>query len=63
MENVLDFSKRHHRFFEEMTRIPHGSYHEEEYSRYLERFARERGLAYVRDEMNNVVMYKPASRL
>lgn len=61
MKNVLDFSKRHHRFFEEMTRIPHGSYHEEAYSRYLEQFAQERGLTYVRDAMNNVVMYQPAS--
>lgn len=61
MQNTLNFSKRHHRFFEEMTRIPHGSFHERAYSDYLVQFAQARGLTYVRDKMNNVVIYKPAS--
>lgn len=61
MQNILDHSKRHQRFFEEMTRIPHGSYHEQAYGDYLVRFAQERGLAYRRDEIGNVVIYKPAS--
>ena len=62
MENwILDHTKRHHRFFEEMTRIPHGSYHEESYGNYLIQFARERGLTCKRDEIGNVVIYKPAS--
>ncbi len=30
--NVLDHTKAHQRFFEEMTRIPHGSFHERAYS-------------------------------
>lgn len=32
MNNVLDWAKPHQRFFEEMTRIPHGSENEQEYS-------------------------------
>lgn len=58
---ILDHKKRHHRFFEEMTRIPHGSYHEQAYGDYLVQFARERHFEYRRDEIGNVVIYKPAS--
>ena len=61
MDNILDHSKRHQRFFEEMTRIPHGSYHEQAYGDYLVRFAKERKLSYRRDAIGNVVIYKPAS--
>ena len=35
MEHVLDWSKAHQKYFEEMAGIPHGSYHEKEYSDYL----------------------------
>lgn len=58
---VLDMSKRHHRFFEEIAQIPHGSFHEKEISDYFVAFARERGLSCVQDAMNNVVIYKKAS--
>ena len=61
MHNVLDHTKRHQRFFEEMTRIPHGSFHEQAYGDYLVRFATERGLECRRDAIGNVVIYKPAS--
>lgn len=59
MQNILDHTKRQQRFFEEMTRIPHGSYHEQAYGDYLERFASQRGLLCRRDEIGNVVIYKP----
>lgn len=59
--NVLDHGKLHQKYFEEMTRIPHGSYHEEKYADYLEAFAREHGFEYVRDHVSNVIIYKPAS--
>lgn len=59
---VLNPEIRHQRYFEEMTRIPHGSYHEQKYGDYLEQFAREHGLDYRRDEIGNVIMYKPASK-
>lgn len=56
---VLDHKKRHHRFFEEMTRIPHGSFHEKEYGDYLVRFAKERSFEYKRDAIGNVMIHKP----
>lgn len=59
---VLNPAVPHQRFFEEMTRIPHGSYHEKVYGDYLEKFAVEHHLEYRRDEIGNVVMYKPASK-
>lgn len=60
--NVLDWSKRHHRFFEEITRIPHGSRHEQPLSDFIACFAREHDFRYVQDDMGNIVVYKPASR-
>ncbi len=59
--NVLDHTKAHQHFFEEMTRIPHGSFHEKAYSDYLVAFAKDHGLKYIQDDMNNVIMYAPAS--
>lgn len=52
----------HQKYFEEMTRIPHGSFHEEAYSAYLEEFAKAHQFTYERDEMNNVIICKPASK-
>ena len=60
-EWVLDHRKRHHRYFEEMTRIPHGSFHEAQYGDYLVRFAIEHHFEYRRDAIGNVIIYKPAS--
>ena len=60
--NVLDWSVPYMRHFEEMSRIPHGTFHEEIYSDYLVNWAKEHGLAYVQDEMNNVVIYKAGSK-
>ena len=48
-------------YFEEICKIPHGSGNTREISDYLVNFAKERNLAYVQDEMNNVVIYKPAT--
>ena len=61
MKNVLDWEKPYHRFFEEMTRIPHGSFHEKAYSDYLVSFAKERGLRYKQYPIGNVIIYKEAS--
>ncbi|MBP3412737.1 MAG: aminoacyl-histidine dipeptidase [Oscillospiraceae bacterium] len=49
------------RFFEEICGIPHGSLDTKRISDYCVRFAQERGLEYVQDEHNNVVIYKPAT--
>ena len=46
MKNVLDHTSPIQRHFEEMTRIPHGSYNEKQYSDYLVEFAKKHNLAY-----------------
>ena len=48
-------------YFEEICSIPHGSGNTKQISDYLVNFAKERQLKYVQDEMNNVVIYKPAT--
>lgn len=49
-------------FFEEITKIPRGSGHEEKIAAWLEKFAAERGLPCFRDDVNNVFITCPASR-
>ena len=56
--SVLDTNIPIYRFFEEISDIPRGSGNEEGISRYLASFAEARGLRYVRDSLNNVVIYK-----
>lgn len=48
-------------YFEEISRIPHGSYHTGEISDYLAGFAKERGLAFWQDSAGNVIIVKEAS--
>lgn len=48
-------------YFEEITRIPHGSGNVEQISDYLAGFARERGLFYIQDELKNVIIVKEAT--
>ena len=63
MSYVLDGlnPKGFFKWFEEITRIPHGSYHEEQLATFLENFAKERNLECVRDEMDNVLIRVPAT--
>ena len=42
-------------------KIPHGSFHEEKIADYVENFAKEHNFKYVRDDMNNVIIYKDAT--
>ncbi len=49
-------------FFEEITKIPRGSGNEEGIARYIENFARERGLFCVRDAANNVFVRMEATK-
>lgn len=53
--------KRVFYYFEELCKIPHGSGNTKQISDYLVSFAKEHELEYVQDEMNNVVIYKPAT--
>lgn len=48
-------------YFEEICKIPHGSYHEKAISDYLVNFAKEHGLKVYQDALYNVVMLVEAS--
>lgn len=48
-------------YFEELTKIPHGSGNVQAISDYLVKFAKEQGIRYVQDEALNVVMFKEAT--
>lgn len=61
--SVLDMKVSVFRFFEEISKIPRGSYHEEKIADYLVDFATKRNLEYYRDSMNNVIIYKKGSLL
>jgi len=54
MEDILDHNKPHQRYFEEMSRIPHGSGNEKAYSDYLALWAKDHSLSYKQDEVGNV---------
>ena len=49
------------KWFEEITRIPRGSSHEEKIATFLENFAIDRGLECIRDEWNNILIRVPAT--
>lgn len=53
--------KKVFRFFEELTRIPHGSYNEQLLCDWLVNFANERGLRVKRDSADNVLISKSAT--
>lgn len=48
-------------YFEEITKIPHGSGNVQHISDYLVSFAKERGLTYIQDELKNVIIIKEAT--
>uniref|UniRef100_UPI004056413B aminoacyl-histidine dipeptidase n=1 Tax=Acetatifactor sp. TaxID=1872090 RepID=UPI004056413B len=48
-------------YFEEITKIPHGSGNVEQISNYLVDFAKERNLFYIQDEIKNVIIVKEAT--
>ena len=49
-------------FFEMLSAVPRGSGNEEGISKFLEKFAKDRNLYCVRDEANNIIIKKPASK-
>ena len=59
--SVLDQNIAIFKYFEEISKIPHGSFHEEKIADYVENFAKEHDFKYVRDDMNNVIIYKNAT--
>ena len=49
-------------YFEEISNIPRGSYHEKQISDYLVAYAKSHGYEYWQDEIYNIVMKIPASK-
>lgn len=58
---VLDESKAYCRYFEDISKIPHGSKNEKALSDWIVAFAKARDLSWYQDDWHNVVVYKPAS--
>ncbi len=48
-------------YFEKLCTIPHGSGNTKAISDYLVSFAREQGLRYIQDDLNNVIMFCPGT--
>lgn len=57
----FDITKPHCYYFNEICRIPHGSGNEKQLSDWIVQFAKDHHLAWIQDEMGNVVIYKPAT--
>lgn len=60
--SVLDTNILIYRYFEEISQIPHGSYHEEKLADYIEDLAKQHHLRYMRDDMHNLIVFKEASQ-
>lgn len=60
--SVLNHNIKLFQFFEELTMIPRGSYNEEKVANYLVEFAKKRNLRFIKDDMNNVIIFKEASK-
>lgn len=57
---ALDYKKVLY-YFSELAAIPHGSGNTKEIADYLENFAKERKLRYIRDNADNIIFYKAAT--
>lgn len=57
----FDLSKSYCYYFNELCKIPHGSYNEKKASDWLVEFAKEKNLKYIQDAKMNVIIYKDAS--
>lgn len=57
----FDLKKPYCFYFNEIAKIPHGSYDEKRLSDYLVKFGKDRGLKTIQDENLNVIIYKDAS--
>ena len=55
---TMDCNERIFYYFNELTKIPHGSRNEKQLSDWLVQFAKDHGLRWIQDEMNNVMIYK-----
>ncbi len=63
MQKITELEpKRVFHYFSEIAKIPHGSEDMEKISQYCMDFAKNHGLEAIRDEANNVIIYKNASQ-
>lgn len=53
--------KKVFQFFEEICQIPHGTFDMDRISDYYAKFAKDRGLRYIQDEVKNVIIFKPGT--
>ncbi len=58
----FDLNKAHCYYFNELCKIPHGSTNEEAISDYFVEFAKKHNLDFYRDDIYNVIIYKPGSK-
>lgn len=58
----FDMNKKHCFYFREISNIPRGSGNEKGIADYVENFAKEHGFEYRRDELHNVIVYRPAAK-
>lgn len=62
MSYVLDYQgKPYRKIFEDISRIPRWSFHEEKIAAYVVQWAKDRGLRFHEDEHHNVIIYKDAT--
>ena len=59
---IFDLSKRYCYYFNEICKIPHGSYNEKALSDYVVQFAKDHRLEYIQDDMHNVIVRKPCTK-
>lgn len=57
----FELTNRPRFFFNELTKIPHGSKNEKGVSDFIADFAKKKGLKYKQDDMYNIIVYKDAS--
>ena len=62
MSNITEYEpKRVFHYFNEISKIPHGSYNTAAMTKFLVDFAKAQGLEYIEEEIGNVIIKKPAS--
>lgn len=49
-------------YFEELSKIPRGTFHTKDVSDYCVRFAKEHSLEFIQDEWNNIIIKKPGTQ-
>lgn len=55
------YPKKVFEYFEKISSIPHGSYNTGKIAGYLENFAKERNLKYIKDDSDNLIIFKDGS--